>query len=93
MRHVLVATTRRHQLAEELREASDGRTTFLSVRGLEATLERIGRSARLDAVVTDDPGLVAAIRSEIPGDLPVLLAADDEGPHALLDALDGNVTA
>lgn len=93
MRHVLVSTTRRHQLAEELRDASDGRTTFLSVRGIEATLERIGRSARLDAVVTDDPDVVAAIRSEIPGDLPVVLASDDEGPHALLDALDGAVTA
>jgi len=93
MRHVLVATTRRHQLTEELRESCDGRTTFLSVRGLEETLERIGRSARLDAIVTDDPGVFAAIRSEIPGDIPVVLAADDEGPHALLEKLDGNVTA
>ena len=93
MRHVLVATTRRHQLAEELRDASDGRTTFLSVRGVEATLERIARSARIDAIVTDDPGVYAAIRSEIPGDIPVHLAADDEGPHAVLEALDGNVTA
>ncbi|HUM03705.1 MAG TPA: hypothetical protein VL084_15560 [Thermoanaerobaculia bacterium] len=93
MRHVLVATTRRHQLADELREASDGRTTFLSVKGIEATLERIGRSARLDAIVTDDPGVFAAIRSEIPGEIPVVLAADDEGPHALLESLDGNVTA
>jgi hypothetical protein len=93
MRHVLVSTTRRHQLAEELRDASDGKTTFLSARGLEATLDRIGRSARLDAIITDDPDVVAAIRSEIPGDIPVVLAADDEGPHALLDALEGNVTA
>lgn len=93
MRHILVATTRRHQLADELRDVADGRTTFLSVHGIEATLERISRSARLDAVVTDDPGVYAAIRTEIPGNIPVHLAADDEGPNAVLEALDGDVTA
>ncbi len=93
MRHVLVSTARRHQLAEELREASDGRTTFLSVRGVEATLERIARSARLDAIVTDDPDVVAAVRDEIPGDLPVVLALPSDSPAALLGALDGAAPA
>ncbi len=93
MRHVLVSTTRRHQLAEELREASDGRTTFLSVRGVEATLERIARSARLDAIVTDDPDVIAAVRDEIPGDLPVVLALPSDSPAALLGTLEGAATA
>ncbi len=93
MRHVLVATTRRHQLADELRDAADGRTTFLSVHGVEATVERIARSARIDAIVTDDPAVYAAIRDQIPGNIPVHLAADDEGPHAVLEALEGEVPA
>jgi len=93
MRHVLVSTSKRHPLAEELREASDGRTTFLSVRGVEATLERIARSARLDAIVTDDPAIVAAIRDEIPGNLPVVLALPSDSPADLLVALDGASTA
>ncbi len=93
MRHVLVSTAWRHRLAEELREASDGRTTFLSVRGVEATLERIARSARLDALVTDDPDVVAAVRDEIPGDLPVVLALPSDSPAALLGALEGAATA
>jgi hypothetical protein len=93
MRHVLVSTSVRHHLSEELREASDGRTTFLSVRGVEATLEKIARSARLDAIVTDDAAIVAAIREEIPGDLPVLLALSSDSPAALLVALDGAATA
>ena len=93
MRHVLVSTSVRHHLAEELREASDGRTTFLSVRGVEATLEKIARSARLDAIVTDDPAVIAAIRVEIPGDLPVVLALPTDSPAALLVALDGAATA
>jgi hypothetical protein len=93
MRHVLVSTTRRYQLADELREASDGRTTFLSVRGVDATLERIARSARLDAIVTDDPVVVAAIRDEIPGNLPVVLALPSDSPADLLVALDGASTA
>jgi len=93
MRHVLVATSHRHQLAEELREAADGRTVFATVHGVDLALERLSRSARVDAVVTDDPGIAAAIQSEIPGALPVVLAADDEGPHSVLEALDGRVTA
>ena len=93
MRHVLVSTSERHLLAEELREASDGRTTFLSVRGVEATLERIARSARLDAIVTDNPAVVAAIRDEIPGNLPVVLALPSDSPADLLTALDGTSTA
>jgi hypothetical protein len=93
MRHVLVSTSKRHHLAEELREASDGRTTFLSVRGVDATLERIARSARLDAIVTDDPAIVAAIRDEIPGNLPVVLALPPDSPADLLVALDGASTA
>jgi hypothetical protein len=93
MRHVLVATSHRPQLADELRAASDGRTVFNAVHGVEAALERLARSARVDAVVTDDPGIAAAIQSEIPGTLPVVLAADDEGPRSVLEALDGRVTA
>ena len=93
MRHVLVSTSKRHSLADELREASDGRTTFLSVRGVDATLERIARSARLDAIVTDDPAVVAAIRDEIPGNLPVVLALPSDSPADLLVLLDGASTA
>jgi hypothetical protein len=87
MRHVLVACAD-PAIVDALREAADPSTVFLPEPGLDEALERISRSARIDAVVTDDPNLVAAIRQEIPGTLPVHLLAAGEAPEATLAALD-----
>ena len=88
MRHVLVATSERHGLLEELRAAAPPSTTFLAEHGLENVLERLGRSARVDAVVTDDPEIVTEIFHEIPGAIPVYLARPDEDAASVLAALD-----
>lgn len=81
MRHVLVSS-KDSALVDRLREVAEGGTVFLSEEGLDETLDRIGRSARLDAVVTDDPEVLAAIRAEIPGALPVHLVSRGEPPAA-----------
>lgn len=70
MRHVLVSSDD-GELVEELRALLPPGTVLRSSRGVDATLETLGRSARVDAVVTDDPRVEAAIREEIPGRLPV----------------------
>ena len=88
MRHVLVATTERHELLEALRALAPPSTTFLGEQGLERALERLGRSARIDAVVTDDPELVTEIFHEIPGGIPVYLARPDEKAAQVLEGLD-----
>jgi hypothetical protein len=88
MRHVLVATSERHDLLDALRALAPPSTTFLGERGLENVLERLGRSARLDAVITDDPEMVTEIFHEIPGALPVYLARPDEDAAAVLAGLD-----
>jgi hypothetical protein len=88
MRHVLVATTERHALLDELRALAPPSTTFLGEHGLENVLERLGRSARLDAVITDDPEMVTEIFHEIPGAIPVYLARPDEEAAAILAGLD-----
>ena len=88
MRHVLVATSERHGLLDELRTLAPPSTTFLAEQGLENVLERLGRSARLDAVITDDPEMVTEIFHEIPGAIPVYLARPDEGAAQVLAGLD-----
>jgi hypothetical protein len=88
MRHVLIATIGRHDLLGGLRAIAPASTTFLAERGLEAILERLGRSARLDAVVTDDPEVLMEIYHEIPGGIPVYLARPDEDAVSILAGLD-----
>ena len=88
MRHVLVATSERHGLLDELRALAPPSTTLLGEQGLENVLERLGRSARLDAVITDDPEIVTEIFHEIPGAIPVYLARPDEEAAAVLAGLD-----
>jgi hypothetical protein len=88
MTHVLVATVSRHTLADELRAAAAPSMTFLSERGLEAVLERLARSSRIDAVVTDDPEILMEIYHEIPGALPVYLVRADESAEAILTGLE-----
>jgi hypothetical protein len=88
MRHVLVATSERHDLLDALRALAPPSTTFLGEQGLENVLERLGRSARLDAVVTDDPEMVTEIFHEIPGAIPVYLARPDEEAAQILAGLD-----
>jgi hypothetical protein len=88
MLHVLVATLERHDLLGELRAAAPASTTFLGEQGLEAALERLSRSARIDAVVTDAPEILMEIYHEIPGAIPVYLARPDEGAASVLAGLD-----
>jgi hypothetical protein len=88
MLHVLVATVERHDLLDGLRAAAPVSTTFLGARGVEGCLEKIGRSSRIDAVVTDDPEVLMEIYHEIPGALPVYLARPDEDPAQILAGLD-----
>ena len=88
MLHLLVATVERHDLLDDLRAIAPASTTFLGERGLEATLERLGRSARIDAVVTDAPEFLMEIYHEIPGAMPVYLARPDENAAAVLAGLD-----
>ncbi|MEO6325103.1 MAG: hypothetical protein ABIT01_05090 [Thermoanaerobaculia bacterium] len=77
MRHILVSS-RRPGLVSELRELSGDGATFLVEHGVDETLERLGRSARIDAVITDDIEIETAIRDEIPGMIPIYRALSDE---------------
>jgi len=88
MLHVLVATVERHALLDDLRAVALPTTTFLGEQGVEATLERLGRSARIDAVVTDDPEVLMEIYHGIPGAMPVYLARADEDAASVLKGLD-----
>ena len=87
MRHILVACAD-PSLVDALRDAADASTTFLPEDGLEEALERLGRSSRIDAVVTEDPALLAAIREEIPGEIPVHLRAREEPVAETLASLE-----
>ena len=60
---------------ERLRTVLPPDSVLFSARGVDDTLERLARSARVDTVVTDDPEIVAAIRDEVPGTLPVVLVS------------------
>lgn len=75
MRHVLVSSGKAGW-GEDLRAAAPADAVVLSVSGIDETLEKIARSARIDYVVTDDPAVADAIREEIPGRLPVLFAPE-----------------
>lgn len=86
MRHVLVSSED-PELAARIRALAPASTVILSIHGEDATLERLGRSARLDAVVTDDASIEEAIRREIPGSLPVLVAGPGEDAASLLARL------
>ena len=88
MLHVLVAAVQRHDLLDELRAIAPATTTFLGEQGLEAIVERLGRSARIDAVVTDAPEVLMEIYPEIPGALPVYLARADEDAASVLTGLE-----
>ena len=72
MRHLLVSSEDQG-LVERLRNGLPPGSVLFSARGVDDTLERLSRSARVDAVVTDDPEIVAAIRDEVPGTLPIVL--------------------
>lgn len=80
MRHVLVSSED-DVLVEDLRRHLPPASVLLSARGVDDTLERLARSARVDAVVTDDPAVAKAIREEIPGNLPVVVVPAGAAPH------------
>ena len=83
MRHLLVSS-RRDRLADDLRVLLPPSSVLLTARGVDATLERLARSARVDAVVTDDAAVLAAIREEVPGCFPVVLVpVNVAAPEAL----------
>jgi hypothetical protein len=86
VRHLLVSSSD-GRLSDALRPFLPADTVVLSARGVDDTLERLARSSRVDAVVTDDPEVVEAIRAEIPGTLPVLLVPAESGARAVLRLL------
>lgn len=83
MWHVLVSTGS-EALVAEIRAAGPPDAVVLSARGVEATLELLGRSSRVDAVLTDDPEVERAVREELFGGLPVVVVAAGrtDGPSA-----------
>ncbi len=87
MRHLLVSSGD-EALVERLRGVLPPDGVLFSARGVDDTLERLARSARVDAVVTVDPEVVAAIREEVPGTLPVVLVRADATARELLPLLD-----
>jgi hypothetical protein len=87
VRHLLVSS-RDDALAEGVRRLLPDDAVLLSARGVDDTLERLARSSRVDAVLTDDPEVLAAIREEVPGRLPVVLVAEGTAPGAALRLLD-----
>ncbi len=87
MRHVLLVSAD-DGLVDRLRAAASPSTTFLPEPRAEAALERLARSARIDAVVTDEASVAEAIREEIPGALPLHVAAPGETAEETLRALD-----
>lgn len=76
VRHLLVSS-RRDRLADGLRALLTPSSVLLTARGIDDTLERLARSARVDAVVTDDAAVLAAIREEVPGCVPVVLVPEN----------------
>jgi hypothetical protein len=72
VRHLLVSSED-EGFVERLRNVLPPDSVLFSARGVDDTLERLARSSRVDVVVTDDPEIVAAIRDEVPGTLPVVL--------------------
>lgn len=83
MRHILVSS-RDDAFAGGVRRLLPDDAVLLSARGVEDTLERLARSSRVDAVLTDDPEVLAAIREEVPGSLPVVLVATGTAPSGAL---------
>lgn len=72
MRHLLVSSAD-EGLVERLRGFLPADAVLFSARGVDGTLETLSRSSRVDAVVTDDREVAAAIRDEMPGSLPIVL--------------------
>ncbi|MBK9090857.1 MAG: hypothetical protein IPL90_18175 [Holophagales bacterium] len=79
MRHLLVSSED-DALVERLRAVLPPDSVLFSARGVDDTLERLARSSRVDVVVTDDPEIVAAVRDELPGTLPVVLLPAGANP-------------
>lgn len=75
-------------MGEGLRALLPPGTVLLSARGVDDTLERLSRSSRVDAVVTDDPEVEAAVREEMPGNLPVVLVPAGTVPGTALRLID-----
>ena len=80
MRHVLVSSED-DGLIEGLRGLLPPEAVLFSARGVDDTLERFARSARVDVVITDDPEIAAAIREEVPGSLPVVVLPEGASPQ------------
>lgn len=87
MRHVLVSSED-DGLSDRLRPLLPADAVVLSARGVDDTLEQLARSFRVDAVLTDDPDVLAAIREEIPGNAPVVLVPEGATPLEALRLLE-----
>jgi hypothetical protein len=83
VRHLLVSVGD-ERFVEALRALLPAGTVLLSARGVDDTLERLARSSRVDGVLTDDPAVLAAIREEVPGNLPVVLVPVGADPREAL---------
>jgi hypothetical protein len=80
VRHVLVSSED-DLFGEGLRTLLPPDAVLFSARGVDDTLERLSRSSRVDAVVTDDPDVATAIREEVPGNVPVLVVSRGASPR------------
>ena len=86
MLHLLVSSADA-ELVEGLRALLPPGAALVSARGVDETLDLLGRSARVDAVVTDDPAVERAIREEVPGTLPVVVVRRGTSPDEAWGAL------
>jgi hypothetical protein len=86
VRHLLVSSED-EGLVERLRNVLPPDSVLFSARGVDDTLDRLARSSRVDVVVTDDPEIVAAIRDEVPGTLPVVLVPAGAKPAGVARAV------
>jgi hypothetical protein len=88
VQHLLVSSADA-ELAEGLRALLPAGAALVSAHGVDETLDLLGRSARVDAVVTDDPEVERAIREEVPGTLPVVVVPPGSSPDEVRAALAG----
>ena len=86
MLHLLVSSADA-ELVEGLRALLPPGAALVSAHGVDETLDLLGRSARVDAVVTDDPEVESAIREEVPGTLPVVVVERGASPDEAWGAL------
>ena len=84
----LLVSSEDDRLGEGLRTLLPPDAVLFSARGVDDTLERLARSSRVDAVVTDDPDVAAAIREEVPGNVPIVVVSRGASPREAVRLLE-----